>query len=415
MIPLGSQVPAFAHASLTIPWFCPWRCLWVLAMRAVVSTFAAEVGEVIVAMTQLQRGLVQRASDACKSVIMKACAQIPAITLVGPISMHSYGSRVSGYGGPWSDLDVVAEIPFKPCLELTAFDQRQRNLHFMQTVLISAAQVIVSEPGCGRVQAGAVTGKQTLVFEFEGCLPVDLSVEQRWLPEWHWQSRSTTYISNALAGVPVVAQNLCRTVVMILKRQGVAWVDRQGVPLGTKSKGIHWVHMFIAWWRVYNPRHTDSYRLLYEFFTFVAFFPWKHSYVDLKSPTVIRARTAYEEKEPMYLADPNWTDSNLFCRVDVHEARRIEQILRATRSNLFSIMISCWQEVVTMWREMKRSRLWMDAQAEGIRIPQVLRPDEDMFRALDLFYQGVCDTSTAGSVVRMPRIIYHPSPLQARG
>ena len=84
----------------------------------------------------------------------------------------------------------------------------------------------------------------------------------------------------------------------ILKAQGICWKDRRGVALGQQSKGIHWVDLFIAWWRHHKPPEMGAYERLSEFFLFYLRFRFETltvSYSGLNQP-ILACNTSFPLK-----------------------------------------------------------------------------------------------------------------------
>ena len=129
-------------------------------------------------------------------------------------------------------------------------------------------------------------------------------------------------MKTALRALPEFAQHLCCVVMFILKAQGICWKDRRGVALGQQSKGIHWVDLFIAWWRHHKPPEVGAYGRLSDFFLFYLRFPFETMTVSLDAPSPSTRRTPEAASDAMFLADPVFRGGNLLNRVDVQELTR---------------------------------------------------------------------------------------------
>ena len=149
-------------------------------MHGVFDHAAASVGRLVAGNAQEQAGIVQRAVDISLSVMQRASAQCFGLELEGPVGVFAYGSRVSGYGLPDSDVDICAEVPFKEDPALGGGHmQREQNKFLGRMLLKEAARILRDMPQCSDVSDAAVARKFTLTFVVDMALSVDLTFSQR--------------------------------------------------------------------------------------------------------------------------------------------------------------------------------------------------------------------------------------------
>merc|ERR1712110_659151 len=96
-------------------------------------------------------------------------------------------------------------------------------------------------------------------------------------------------------------------------------------------KGVHWVLLVIAWWRM-SVEPADGYHkplgtLLRDVCQYYAELPFETTIINAKSPTPLMARSMSTMPSPIILLDPIRTWRNLAAHIDLQGVAHIQDTL----------------------------------------------------------------------------------------
>jgi len=265
--------------------------------------------------------------------------------VVGPVGLKRFGSRQYMCALPGSDFDLVCEMPpqmVSHMVDASWIHDSRAIVKAHQLFLQSLLHEIVRNRSCELVK-DAIDGKITFVIRYRQ-LSIDVTATASPADDTHSPYRLTACINSALDELPPNARRLAQLITDVVKHNR-ACVN--GGRVSQYLKGVHWVLLVIAWWRL-RVKPVDGYHkalgtLLHDVCQYYAELAFETTTISATSATPFMARSNSTMQSPIVLLDPIRTSRNLSTHIDSHGVSHIRDTLSRCCQRFLSSPNEFWQ------------------------------------------------------------------------